>query len=296
MDHYLLEILKKTTAYLEEHLLDELTLDDISDQAHVSKFHLLRIWKGATGNGLMEYVRRRRLAVSLSDLLNRTNSLDFLANKYGFGSERTFNRAFKEEFGVTPARWRKNPLGLKIVDRFNADFMQHAGEGLIFLKAVMILPNFSLAGLGHTVNLEENMRSQTARQLAVDFFYQHRSRILNPVSKDIYYGYVLPPRTASPEMYYLPSIQVNSLSIVPPEMVTCRVPAHKYGVFTYIGLHRPEEISAQNLQNLLDFVMAHWVPTVDFHLKEEFRFEYINYARCSRQYCECDLFFPMETL
>lgn len=301
LDHYLLQILKDTTGYIEDRLLDELALDDISQHVTVSKFHLLRIWKGATGMGLMEYVRRRRLATSVADLLNRTNSLDFLANKYGFGSERAFNRAFKDEFGVTPARWRKNPLGLNIVDRFNADFMQRAGDGLIFLKAVMVLPTFSLAGLGHTVNLEENLRSQVTRRLAVEFFHRQRPRILNPVAKDVYYGYVLPSRNPSAsslfsEIYYQPSIQVNGLSIVPPDMTTRRIPAHKYGVFTYIGLHRPEEISAQDLQNLLHFVQANWEPTVEFRLKEPFRFELINYARCSKQYCECDLYFPIEGL
>lgn len=296
MDHYLLQILKDTTSYIEERLLDELTLDDISQHVIVSKFHLLRIWKGATGMGLMEYVRRRRLAVALADLLNHSNSLDFLANKYGFGSERAFNRAFKDEFDITPARWRKNPLGLNIVDRFNADFLQRAGDGLIFLKAVMVLPKFSLAGLGYTINLEENLRNQTARQLAVEFFYQHRPRVINPVAKDVYYGYVLPSRNPAPEMYYQPSTQVSSLSIVPPDMTTRRIPAHKYGVFTYIGLHRPEEISADDLQNLLDFVQANWEPTIEFRLTEPFRFELINYARCSRQYCECDLYFPIEEL
>ncbi len=174
--------------------------------------------------------------------------------------------------------------------------MQRAGDGLIFLKAVMVLPTFSLAGLGYTVNLEENLRNQTARRRAVEFFYQHRQRILNPVAKDVYYGYVLPPRNPVPEMYYQPSTQVNGLSIVPPDMTTRRIPAHKYGVFTYIGLHRPEDISARDLQNLLDFVQANWEPTVEFRLKEPFRFELINYARCSRQYCECGLYFPIEEL
>lgn len=132
MEHYLLKILNDTTEYIECHLCDELTLDAISDNVNVSKFHLLRIWKGATGTGLMEYVRRRRIATSLSDLLSQLNTVDFIADKYGFGSERTFNRVFKEEFNTTPAKWRRNPVALNILDRFNADFMQHAGSGLVF--------------------------------------------------------------------------------------------------------------------------------------------------------------------
>ena len=79
-------------------------------------------------------------------------------------------------------------------------------------------------------------------------------------------------------------------------MTVKRIAAHKYGVFTYLGLHRPEDISSQRLQELLDFVREKWAPTIEFRLRENFRFEYINYARCSKQYSECDLYFPMEEL
>ena len=75
-----------------------------------------------------------------------------------------------------------------------------------------------------------------------------------------------------------------------------RITVHKYGVFTYMGLHRPEEISSKNLRELLDFIREKWAPTIEFRLNENFRFEYINYARCSKQYCECDLYFPMDEL
>ncbi len=296
MEHYLLQILKDTTDYIEQRLYDELTLDSISANVNISKFHLLRIWKGASGTGLMEYVRRRRIANSVADLLHPSISIDFIANKHAFGSERAYNRVFKDEFGVTPARWRKNPAALHILDRFNADFMQRAGEGLIFLKAVMVLPAFSLAGIPYRVELADDRRNQTANRLYVEFFYQRRPKVLNPVAKDIYYGYTTIPGQDSPYIVYQPSIQVNAASIIPPGMTVKRIAAHKYGVFTYLGLHRPEDISSQRLQELLDFVREKWAPTIEFRLRENFRFEYINYARCSKQYSECDLYFPMEEL
>lgn len=94
MDNYLLGIIKATTDYIENHLLEPLHLDNISENVNLSKFHLLRIWKGATATGLMEYVRRRRIARSLSDLLNHRNSIEFISSKYGFGCERSYIRVF----------------------------------------------------------------------------------------------------------------------------------------------------------------------------------------------------------
>ena len=296
MEHYLLKILKDTTDYIERCLCDELTLDLISENVNISKFHLLRIWKGATGTGLMEYVRRRRTAASLGDLLSPFNTIDFIADKYGFGSERTYNRVFKEEFSITPAKWRKHPAALNILDRFNAEFMNCAGEGLMFLRSVTILPEFSIAGVMHKVNIEDNIRNQTANRLGVEFFYKYRPKVLNPVGKDVYYGYTEVQDSSLPYTYYQPSIQVDASSIISPGMNVKRIAAHKYGVFTYMGLHRPEEISSKNLHELWNFINTKWMPTIEFHLKENFRFEYINYARCSKQYCECDLYFPIERL
>ena len=71
MDHAMLELIRETTSFIESHLIEPLNLDVISDHVCVSKFHLLRIWKGATETGLMEYVRRRRLACSLEELLKQ---------------------------------------------------------------------------------------------------------------------------------------------------------------------------------------------------------------------------------
>ena len=74
MDNNLLAIIKNTTEYIENHILEDINLDTISENVNISKFHLLRIWKGATSTGLMEYVRRRRIALSLGDLINEKSS------------------------------------------------------------------------------------------------------------------------------------------------------------------------------------------------------------------------------
>lgn len=293
MDNYLLEIIKDTTEYIESNLLEPLNLDNISENVNISKFHLLRIWKGATSTGLMEYVRRRRIALSLSDLIHDNNSIEFISSKYSFGCERTYNRVFKEEFNMTPAKWRKNPCALKILDRFNADFMNCAGEGLVFLRSITVLPTFSIAGLEYTVNIEENMQSQIASKYGNDFFYNHRLRVFNPIAKDVYIGFTTVPDKPCGYTFYQPSIQVNENSIIPSDMKIKHVIPHKYGVFTYMGLHRPEEISSKNLCEIWKFVFDTWMPSIQFNLKETFSFEYINYAKCNKQYCECDLYFPI---
>lgn len=293
MDNNLLGIIKNTTEYIESHLFEDINLDHISENVNMSKFHLLRIWKGATATGLMEYVRRRRIALSLGDLINAGSNIEFISCKYSFGSERTYNRVFKEEYNITPAKWRRSPVPLKILDRFNADFMNVAGEGLIFFRSITVLPALTLAGIEHKINIRDNYENHTATRLAVDFFYNHRPEVINPVSKDVYIGFTTVPKHSCDFTYYLPSVQINNNSIPAPDMKIRRVSPHKYGVFTYMGPHRPEEITSKSLEAVWSYVDQVWRPTIQFDLKENFRFEYINYAKCNKHYCECDLYYPI---
>lgn len=296
MDNYLLEIIRNTTQYIEDNLMNEMNLDNISENVNISKFHLLRIWKGATSMGIMEYVRKRRIALSLSDLINNRNSIEFISSKYSFGCERTFNRVFKDEYGSTPARWRKNPTPLKIMDRFNADFMNCAGDGLVFFRSITVLPGFSIAGIEYKVNINENKNTQIANHYGLDFFYHKRPEVINPVEKDVYIGFTTIAEESSEYTYYQPSIQINQNSILAPHMKVKNIKPHKYGVFTYMGPHRPEEISSKNLSAIWHYVNETWMPTVQFELKEHFRFERINYAKCNKHYCECDLYYPISVL
>ncbi|MGB4658419.1 MAG: effector binding domain-containing protein [Mobilitalea sp.] len=296
MDNYLLEIIKNTTEYIEHNLLEDLTLDSISENVSISKFHLLRIWKGATSMGLMEYVRKRRIASSLGDLIHDHQTIDFISSKYSFGCERTYNRIFKEEYHTTPAKWRRHPGAVKILDRFNADFMNVAGEGLVFFRSITVLPAFQIAGLEYRIDIEENMKNQIATKYAVDFFYNSRPEVLNPVEKDVYIGYTAIPTKKCSYTLYQPSVQINQNSIIAPNMQIKNIKMYKYGVFTYLGLHRPEEISSKTLEPIWNYIYETWMPTIQFDLKEDFRFEYVNYAKCNKQYCECDLYYPISAL
>lgn len=296
MDNNLLGIIKNTTEYIESHLLEDINLDTISENVNMSKFHLLRIWKGATSTGLMEYVRRRRIALSLGDLIHTKSSIEYISCKYSFGCERTYNRAFKEEYNTTPAKWRRHPTPLKILDRFNADFMNCAGEGLIFFRSISVMPAFSIAGMEYKIDIMDNLLHQTANKVGVDFFYHHRPEVINPVEKDIYVGYTSIPKEGKDFTFYQPSVQVNQNSILAPNMKQKNITPHKYGVFTYMGPHRPEDISSKTLEGIWRYVEDVWKPTLQFNLKEQFHFEWINYAKCNKHYCECDLYYPISVL
>jgi AraC family transcriptional regulator len=228
--------------------------------------------------------------------MNNRNSIEFISSKYSFGCERTYNRIFKDEYNTTPAKWRRNPCPLNILDRFNADFMFSAGEGLMFFRSITVLPAFSIAGIEYKLDLREDKNNRITAGYAADFFYNKRPEVINPVEKDIYVGFTAFTDNKQLFALYQPSVKISSNSIIAPYMKVRHIKPHKYGVFTYMGPHRPEEISLKKLEALLNYVSSTWMPTVEFNLTENFRIEFIDYSRCNKQYCECDIYFPIAAL
>ena len=56
----------------------------------------------------MQYLARWRLQIVAQELLIGSKSLAAIAEQVGYDSEAAFNQAFKREFGMPPAGWRKN--------------------------------------------------------------------------------------------------------------------------------------------------------------------------------------------
>src|SRR5262245_28548816 len=93
---------QKALWFIESHLADPLTLDDISGMAGVSRFHMVRAFAAATGFSVMRYVRARRLTEAARALAGGAPDILTLALDADYGSREAFTRAFRDHFGVTP--------------------------------------------------------------------------------------------------------------------------------------------------------------------------------------------------
>jgi AraC family transcriptional regulator len=93
---------QKALWYIESHLAQPLTLDEISGVGGVSRFHMVRAFAAATGFPVMRYVRARRLAEAARALSHGAPDILSLALDADYGSHEAFTRAFRDHFGVTP--------------------------------------------------------------------------------------------------------------------------------------------------------------------------------------------------
>ena len=98
----------RATAYIEANLSSPLPLDDIARVACFSPFHFHRVFKGVTGETLIDFVQRTRLERAARALyVNRSASVIQVALDYGYENPSSFARAFRRYFGMSASRWRR---------------------------------------------------------------------------------------------------------------------------------------------------------------------------------------------
>jgi AraC family transcriptional regulator len=96
--------------FIDENLDSDLSLTTISEIAFFSPFHFHRIFKFIAGETLNEYVNRKKIEKSTSDLLHKNLTTSEIAHKYGFSDNSSFSRAFKRYFGISPTVFKlQNP-------------------------------------------------------------------------------------------------------------------------------------------------------------------------------------------
>lgn len=96
--------------YIDRHIGDELTLEQLSQVANFSKYHFQRQFSEYTGISVFRYVQLMRLKrASYRLVFNRLERIIDIALDAGFENPESFSRAFKNTFGQTPSEFRKNP-------------------------------------------------------------------------------------------------------------------------------------------------------------------------------------------
>lgn len=98
-----MSVVQKVLWSIERNLNDDLSLDALAQAAGVSRHHLVRAFGAATGVAPMTYVRRRRLSEAANALTNGATEILPVALDAKYESHEAFTRAFKDQFGVTPA-------------------------------------------------------------------------------------------------------------------------------------------------------------------------------------------------
>jgi AraC family transcriptional regulator len=237
---------QKALWYIESHLAQPLTLDEISGVGGVSRFHMVRAFAAATGFPVMRYVRARRLSEAARALSRGAPDILSLALDADYGSHEAFTRAFRDHFGVTPEAVRAatclDHLRLLEPIMMNSTALDH-------LKA----PRFEtskpllVAGLGERISQENGAGIPNQWQR----FHQSVENIPGRIGR-IAYGVCCNGDDAG-NFDYIAGVEVVDFSDLPREFSRVRIPEQKYAVFTHA-----DHISS--IRRTINTIWNHWLP------------------------------------
>ena len=94
------QLIESIMAYINEHLIEDLKIDDLAEAFFISKYHLSREFKKYTGTTLNRYVVLKRLILA-KDLILEGHPITTVFSQCGFGDYSNFFRAFKNEYDMT---------------------------------------------------------------------------------------------------------------------------------------------------------------------------------------------------
>lgn len=92
--------------YVQRHLDEPLSVEELARVAGFSPFHFHRIFRGMVGEALYDHVRRLRLERAAMRLRGRRSVIE-VALEAGYDSHPGFTRAFRAAFGQSPSAFRR---------------------------------------------------------------------------------------------------------------------------------------------------------------------------------------------
>jgi AraC family transcriptional regulator len=99
--------LRRVKAYIDDHIGQRISLDELARQAGVSRFHFARQFRLSTGESPMGYLRRVRIERSKSILQARETTIAEVAARLGFSDQSHFTRIFGRLVGVSPGSFAR---------------------------------------------------------------------------------------------------------------------------------------------------------------------------------------------
>ncbi len=101
------ELINKAIEYIFEHIDEKLTVDEVAQYCHMSKYHFSRLFKQEVGESLYSFIKHNRIALSAVNLkVNKEKSVTDIGLDCGY-SASNYATVFKEQMKQSPIQFRQ---------------------------------------------------------------------------------------------------------------------------------------------------------------------------------------------
>jgi AraC family transcriptional regulator len=207
--------MQKALDFIDENLMEDISLYDISCEAGFSAPQFYRLFKRLTGDTVNSYILRRKLSLAAKDIKNSSHSISSIAYDYGFSSHDVFTRAFTRVYGVSPSKYRQEdgivPLkrtfleGKKQEDEYQMEFQ------------VINHPNFEVVGLECDAKIWD--QDGSIGKLWSDFLTRI-DEISGPQEPMTMYGICEYEQCDNQQFKYMAGVRVSQVGNLPQGMVS----------------------------------------------------------------------------
>ncbi|OGX77255.1 AraC family transcriptional regulator [Enterococcus faecalis] len=253
--------LNQAMDYIEEHLTEEVSFDELAKKTGISVYHFKRTFSFIAGMSLAEYIKKRRLAEANLALLAGEKVTD-VAFKYGYQSIEGFSRAFRDWSGQAPSEVMKTQIQ-KTFPKFSF-YIDIKGGQLMDVKLIE-KPAFQIVGVSQKVPLQYQGENQAIMELAQRITPQQRAEM--HTFDDIYPHQVVNASfdfqegrtTEGGEMTHMigfATLQENTYE----DLEQLSVPAHTWAVFPNEGPF------PQTLQETWARIFSEWLPSSGYQV------------------------------
>lgn len=98
-------MIRTLSTFINEHINEPITLDMLAEQAHLSKYHFVRIFKELTGMTVHDFINHKRI-IKACEMIWEGEPLGNLYQLCGFADYSSFFRNFKAIYGISPREFK----------------------------------------------------------------------------------------------------------------------------------------------------------------------------------------------
>ena len=106
-------LVEQVTGYIEAHISAEITVEDVAEAVHMSKYYFLRKFKEITGMTVHNFIVNKRI-ISACQIMSEGKSITESWQQTGFADYSSFLRNFRKIYGISPREYRENNRSLII--------------------------------------------------------------------------------------------------------------------------------------------------------------------------------------
>lgn len=239
--------IQRVINHIQNNIDQPLKIQELANMSFYSQFHFHRIMRSYLGEPLGEYIKRKRLETAVFLLKITDKKIAEISMKVGYENTPSFNKAFKQHFGISPTEYRSDSMR-ELEFNFNNNkyyIMKNLKSAQPKIKTIK--PEKVI----YTTELGDYNVSAGKAWTRISEFAQ-KKRLFGFRTKFYGISYDDPDVTPADKLRYDACMTVSKKVEAEGDIGVKELPGGKYAIFLHLGPY-------DQLKSSYDYIFGKWV-------------------------------------